>query len=43
MLDLYPFSFREFLMAMDEQSLVMALDSKDFSLIDNFRTNISFG
>lgn len=42
MLDLYHFSFREFLMAMDEQSLVMALDSKDFSLIDNFSDKYIF-
>lgn len=42
MLDLYPFSFREFLMAMDEESLVMALDSKDFSLIDNFSDKYIF-
>ena len=42
MLDLYPFSLREFLMAMDEESLVMALDSKDFSLIDNFSDKYIF-
>lgn len=42
MLDLYPFSFREFLLAMDEKSLVMALDSKDFSIIDNFSGKFLF-
>lgn len=42
MLDLYPFSFRKFLLAMDEKSLVMALDSKDFSIIDNFSDKFLF-
>ncbi len=42
MLDLYPFSFREFLIAMDEKNLVMALDSKDFSIIDNFSDKFLF-
>lgn len=42
MLDLHPFSFREFLLAMDEKSLVMALDSKDFSIIDNFSDKFLF-
>lgn len=42
MLDLYPFSFREFLLAMDEKNLVMALDSKDFSIIDNFSDKLLF-
>lgn len=42
MLDLYPFSFREFLLAMDEKSLVMALDSKDFSIIDIFSDKFLF-
>lgn len=42
MLGLYPFSFREFLLAMDEKSLVMALDSKDFSIIDNFSDKFLF-
>ena len=42
MLDLYPFSFRELLLAMDEKSLVMALDSKDFSIIDNFSDKFLF-
>lgn len=42
MLDLYPFSFREFLLAMDEKSLVMALDTKDFSIIDNFSDKFLF-
>lgn len=42
MLDLYPFSFSEFLLAMDEKNLVMALDSKDFSIIDNFSDKFLF-
>ena len=42
MLDLYPFSFREFLLAMEEKNLVMALDSKDFSIIDNFSDKFLF-
>lgn len=42
MLDLYPFSFREFLLAIDEKNLVMALDSKDFSIIDNFSDKFLF-
>ena len=42
MLDLYPFSFREILLAMDEKNLVMALDSKDFSIIDNFSDKFLF-
>lgn len=42
MLDLYPFSFREFLLAMDEKNLVMALDSNDFSIIDNFSDKFLF-
>lgn len=42
MLDLYPFSFREFLLAMDEKSLIMALDTKDFSIIDNFSDKLLF-
>ncbi len=42
MLDLYPFSFREFLLAMDEKSLIMALDTKDFSIIDNFSDKFLF-
>ena len=42
MLDLYPFSFREFLLAMDEKNLVMALDSKEFSIIDNFSDKFLF-
>ena len=42
MLDLYPFSFREFLLAMDEKSLVTALDTKDFSIIDNFSDKFLF-
>ncbi len=35
-LDLYPFNFREFLFAMDEGALSEALDTKDYTLIDNF-------
>ena len=36
LLDLYPLNFREFLCAMGEEGLSGALDSKDFSIIDNF-------
>lgn len=42
MLDLYPFSFTEFLLAMDEKNLVRALESKDFSIIDNFSDKYLF-
>ena len=41
-LDLYPLSFREFLLAMNEKNLVFALDSKDFSIIDNFSDKYLF-
>ena len=39
LLDLYPLNFREFLYAMDEQSLADALATKDYALIDNFSEN----
>ena len=42
MLDLYPLSFREFLLAMNEKNLVLALNSKDFSIIDNFSDKFLF-
>lgn len=42
LLDLYPLNFREFLYAMDEQSLADALATKDYSLIDNFSEKYLF-
>lgn len=42
LLDLYPLNFREFLCAMGEESLVEALKTKDFSLIDNFSDKYLF-
>ena len=36
LLDLYPLNFREFLMAMGENSLSEALKTEDYSLIDGF-------
>lgn len=42
MLDLYPLNFREFLCAMDEEKLVEALDTKDYSLIDMFSDKYLF-
>lgn len=42
LLDLYPFNFREFLYAMDEQSLADALATKDYALIDNFSDKYLF-
>ena len=36
LLDLYPLNFREFLYAMEEQGLADALETKDYTLIDNF-------
>ena len=42
MLDLYPLSFREFLCAMDEKPLSDALDTKDYTLIDNFADKYLF-
>lgn len=41
-LDLYPFNFREFLFAMDEETLSEALDTKDYTLIDNFSDKYLF-
>ena len=41
-LDLYPFNFREFLFAMDEGTLSEALDTKDYTLIDNFSDKYLF-
>lgn len=41
-LDLYPFDFREFLFAMDEGALSEALDTKDYTLIDNFSDKYLF-
>lgn len=37
-LDLFPFSFKEFLEALNEKSLLDLLESKDWVLIKNFRT-----
>ena len=42
LLDLYPLNFREFLCAMGEEALSGALDSKDFSIIDNFSDKYLF-
>lgn len=42
LLDLYPLNFREFLYAMDEQSLADALVTKDYALIDNFSEKYLF-
>lgn len=42
LLDLYPLNFREFLYAMDEQSLADALAAKDYALIDNFSEKYLF-
>ncbi len=42
MLDLYPLSFREFLCAMGEKPLSDALDTKDYTLIDNFADKYLF-
>lgn len=42
LLDLYPLNFREFLYAMDEQSLADALATKDYALIDNFSEKYLF-
>ncbi len=41
-LDLYPFNFREFLFAMDEGALSEALDTRDYTLIDNFSDKYLF-
>ena len=42
LLDLYPLNFREFLYAMEEQGLADALETKDYSLIDNFSDKYLF-
>ena len=42
LLDLYPLNFREFLYAMDEQSLADALATRDYALIDNFSEKYLF-
>ena len=42
LLDLYPFNFREFLCAMDEEGLENALETKDYNLIDNFADKYLF-
>ena len=42
LLDLYPLNFREFLYAMDEQSLADALATKDYAIIDNFADKYLF-
>lgn len=42
LLDLYPLNFREFLYAVDEQSLAEALATKDYTLIDNFSDKYLF-
>lgn len=42
LLDLYPLNFREFLYAMDEQSLADALATKEYALIDNFSEKYLF-
>lgn len=42
LLDLYPLNFREFLYAVDEQRLVEALATKDYTLIDNFSDKYLF-
>ena len=41
-LDLYPLSFREFLCAMGEKSLSDTLETKDYTLIDNFSDKYLF-
>lgn len=42
MLDLYPLNFREFLYAVEEQGLADALETKDYTLIDNFSDKYLF-
>ncbi len=42
LLDLYPLNFREFLYAMEEQGLADALETKDYTLIDNFSDKYLF-
>ena len=41
-LDLYPLSFREFLCAMGEKSLSDTLETKDYTLLDNFSDKYLF-
>lgn len=42
LLDLYPLNLREFLYAMEEQGLADALETKDYTLIDNFSDKYLF-
>ncbi len=42
LLDLYPLNFREFLCAMGEEGLVEALNTNDYTLIDNFSDKYLF-
>ena len=42
LLDLYPLNFREFLYAAEEQGLADALETKDYTLIDNFSDKYLF-
>lgn len=42
LLDLYPFSFREFLCAVDQKVLSDALNTRDYTLIDNFSDKYLF-
>ena len=42
LLDLYPLNFREFLYAMDEENLADVLETKDYTIIDNFQDKYLF-
>lgn len=42
LLDLYPLSFREYLIAMNEENLAKLLISKDYSIINNFSDKYLF-
>lgn len=42
MLDLYPLNYREFLCAMGEEQLSLALETKDYDIIDNFSERYLF-
>ena len=42
LLDLYPLNFREFLYAVEEQGLADTLETKDYTLIDNFSDKYLF-
>lgn len=42
LLDLYPLSFREFLCAVDQESLAEALATNDYGIIDNFADKYLF-